>query len=438
MRQLLLTTTVLAIAGTSTANAQQVQPQQFPGYMNFDGAYLAVLSDVDMVASAYNGPPIGPRTDAMVDVLTLYPLDGGMPGEPVEIPVSNAVTAWPSLLGFAPDGRTAYVAETERPAPPDAESLGDLEPSGMLRVVAIGEDLQGQVVQEIDTESRAIAVTVHPQGDVLAVSTTQTGAPSLGIFAIGADGMLGEMRSVPLTDAEGDPPHIEWSPDGSLLAITIAGADTTRFYAWNGEALTPHGNPVDTGKLPGPGHWSPDGSHFFVTHLHWGGDVERVYYGSEISTLAAIRVAPADTEEPRHVMVSMVATGASAEEFALAPDGATLVTLNMERSFASPGDADLTFYASLTLVTWDAERELLYARSTFPFEGILPEGITFDASGDFLAVANFAQFNPNRPVEETTVDFWRLVDADGPAPLLVQMDVKLPVMRGAHVAKVVN
>lgn len=449
MRVDALPTAILLSAGLMgfPALAQTVAPQAFPGYLDFQGRYLAVLSDADMVASAYNGPPIGPRTEAMTDTLTLIPLDG-LPGAPVTIPVSNAVTAWPSLLGFTPDGRTAYVAETEQPATPDAQSRNDLLPSGMLRVVSIGDDLSGEVVQEIDTESRAVAVSVRPQGDVLAVSTTRPGrlatgsdaddTPRLGIFPIGEDGRLGAMQTVLLEGAEGDPPHIEWSPDGQLLAATIAGSDRIRFYAWDGVTLTPHGNAVGAGKLPAPGHWSPDGRHFFVTHVHWGGDVENIYYGSEISTLAAIRVAPAGSTDPRHVIVSKAATGAAAEEFAVSPDGRSLVTLNMERSYAMPGDPDLTFYSSLTLVTWDPERERLFTRGTFPFEGILPEGITFDRSGDFLAVANFAHFNPTRPVAETSVDFWRLVDADGPAPLLVQMDLKLPVMRGAHVAKVVD
>lgn len=422
---------------------QTVSPQWFPGYMHFQGRYLAILSDADMVASAYNGPPIGPRTDAMVDTLTLIPLDEGLPGDPVTIPVSNAVTAWPSLLAFTPDGQTAYVAETEKPAGPDARSRADLEPSGLLSVVAIDGDLAGEVVQEIETDSRAVAVAVRPQGDVLTVATTGLAAsganraagPQLGFFRIGDNGRLGDMMPIPLPDAESDPPHIEWSPDGDLLAITMAGSDRVRFYAWDGETLAPHGNAVATGKLPGPGHWSPDGRHFFVTHLHWGGDVDRGFYGAEISTLAAIRVAPADAGDPQHVIVSVAATGSAAEEFAVSPDGRTLVTLNMERSYAMPGDEDLTFYSSLSLVAWDPGTERLHTHGTYPFEGILPEGITFDASGRFLAVANFAQFNPRRSVDETTVDFWRLVDR--PVPKLVQMDVKLSVMRGAHVAKLI-
>ena len=435
-----------AAPGAGAQAVQDVQPQQFPGYLNFQGGYLAVLSDADMVASAYMGPPIGPRTDQMRDMLTLFPLSGGLPGPAVATPVTNAVTAWPSLLGFTPDGRTAYVAETERPAAPGMTSRNDLQPSNLLSVVSIGEDLAGRVVQEIETSGRAVAVAVRPQGDVLAVSTTRPGrqaddatvadGPQLGVFGIGQNGRLGEMTLVPLADAESDPPHIEWSPDGRLLAITMAGTNGVRVYAWNGETLTPHGNLVVSGKLPGVGHWAPDGGHFFVTNLYWGGDTENLYVGSEVSTVAAIRVAPPEAEDPRHVMVSAVAVGASAEEFAVSPDGTMLVSLNMERSFLAPDDPRLTYHSSLTLMTWDADRERLHARTTTPFEGILPEGITFDASGRFLAVANFAHANPKRPVEETTVDFWRVVAE--PVPMLVQMDLKLPVMRGAHVVKLVQ
>ncbi len=433
----------ILIADPLMGSASAIEPQNFPNYLDFEGRFLAVLSDVDMVASAYMGPPIGPRSESMRDQLTLFPLRDGMPGEPVQIPVTNAVTAWPSLLSFAPDGRTAYVAETEKPAGPDAQSRADLQPSGLLSVVAIDESLRGAVVQTIETDSRAVAVDVRPQGDVLVVSTTRPGhlatgatqsaSPQLGLFRIGPDGRLGEMATLSLEGAQSDPPHIEWSPDGSLLAVTMARSDSVRFYIWDGSALSPYGNAVSTGKLPGVGHWSPSGSHFFVTNLHWGRDAEGIYLGSDISTIAAIRVAAAEAEDPRHLMVSAIATGASAEEFAISPDGEMLVSLNMEHSFLPPEDPRLTYHSSLSLITWDEESETLHSHGDFAFEGILPEGITFDGSGQFLAVANFAHSNPRRPVEETTVDFWRVVT--GASPALVQMDLKLPVMRGAHVVQ---
>ncbi len=102
------------LAGELASNAAA---QTFPGDMNFQGRYLAVLSDADMVASAYVDGDLGPRTPNMRDELAIVPLDSGLPGEIRRIPVSNAVTAWPSLLVLSEDGRFAYVAETDGPAP---------------------------------------------------------------------------------------------------------------------------------------------------------------------------------------------------------------------------------------------------------------------------------------------------------------------------------
>lgn len=59
-----------------------VQGQAFPGYMAFQVRYLAVLSDADMVASAYLDGNLGPRSPEMRDELTLFPLRDGLPGEP--------------------------------------------------------------------------------------------------------------------------------------------------------------------------------------------------------------------------------------------------------------------------------------------------------------------------------------------------------------------
>jgi hypothetical protein len=162
------------------------------------------------------------------------------------------------------------------------------------------------------------------------------------------------------------------------------------------------------------------------------------YVLAQASTITSIAFdATADgAGRVRHVVVGMAPVGALAEEFAISPDGRRVVSLNMENSFLAPGDERLSFFSSLTLLDLDPATGRLTPLHTLPFEGILPEGITFDASGRHLAVANFAHFNPQRPISQTTVDFFRLVE--GPRPMLVQMDVRVPVMRGAHVVKVVR
>ena len=422
-------------ASSAIAQTPGMQAQNFPGYMNFQGRYLAVLSDADMVASAYMDGALGPRTSDMQDELAIVPLNNGMPGEPRRIPVSNAVTAWPSLLVLAADGRFAYIAETDGPAPNGATQSSDLLPSPVVRAIRIHDSLEGEVVQEVTTAGRAQGLSLRPQGDLLAVNVVDTERPQIGFLQIGEDGSLSGFTLADLPDVTTAPRDIKWSPDGEILAATFPREDAARFYRMNLNQGAPTveqlGETIITGKFPGVGHWSPDGRHFFVTNLYWFGGAADRYLGSNVSTIKVIRVDRSPAAE--HVAVSAAPAGASAEEFAIAPDGRTIVTLNMENSFLTPDDPRLTYHSSLTVMTWDPEREQLVARGTYPFEAILPEGITFDTSGRFLAVANFAHSNPRRPIEETTVDFWRVISE--PASL-VKMDIQVPVMRGAHVVKV--
>jgi DNA-binding beta-propeller fold protein YncE len=426
----------MAIAAhAAMASAQESGLQAFPGYMNFQGRYLAVLSDADMVASAYLDGDLGPRSPELRDELAIIPLDNGLPGNAHRIPVSNAVTSWPSILALSRDGRFAYVAETDRSPPTGARRREDLRPSPVVRALAIGGDFNGRVVQEVETAGRAQGLSLRSRGDLLAVNIINTPRPQIGFLRIDSDGMLAEFQAVDLPDGISNPPRdVSWSPDGEVLAATFPADHAARFYRVRADgdryALEQIGEPVVTGKFAGVGQWSPNGRHFFVTNLYWFGGAADLYVGSNVSTLTAIRV---DSRSGRHTVVSAAPAGAAAENFAISPDGGTIVTLNMERSFVTPTDSRLTYNSSLTLMNWDPEREMLTVGRTIPFEGILPEGIAFDGSGRFLAVANFAHSNPRRPVAETTVNFFRLID--GPERTLVQMDLAVPVMRGAHIIK---
>jgi DNA-binding beta-propeller fold protein YncE len=426
----------IAMAFSTQASAKDAEPQKFPGYMDFKGRYMAVLSDADMVASAYLDNDLGPSSPLLRDELAIVPLENGLPGKPKRVPVSNAVTSWPSILALSRDGRFAYVAETDQPRQAGLDRRDQLKPSSIVRVVAIAEDTAGSVIQEIETAGRAQGLSLRPQGDVLAINIINTSRPQVGFLHAGPGGRLSDFVAVDLPGKLATPPRdLAWSPDGEILAATFPADNAARFYRLRKEGsqqiLDQIGEPVITGKFAGVGQWSPDGKHFFVTNPYWFGGAADLYVGSNTSTLAGVRV---ERSSGRHTVVSAAAGGASAENFAISPDGRTIVTLNMERSFLGPSDRRLSYHASLTLMSWDPAREQLIARRTIPFESILPEGITFDLSGRYLAVANFSESNPRRPLAETTVKFFRVTEE--PEPTLVQMDMEVPVMRGAHIVKV--
>lgn len=425
-----------------SAAAQGVQ--EFPRYFGFQGRYLAVLSDADMVASAYLDGQLGPRELGMRDTLSLIPLDAGPAGmRPVEVAVSNAVTAWPSNLAITPDGRFAFVTEVDEPPPAGATRREELRPGRRVSVVDLRDPSAPRVIQTVELQGRTHAATLTPDGRTLAVNTADDPRGDVFLFAVGEDGRLGEPAAIRLPGAVAPARHVEFSPDGRFLAATFPAVHEARFFrlargADGRPALEAWGEPIVTGKFAGVGHWTPNGRHFLVTNLYWFGGAADRYVGAQASTIAAIAFDATGEAagRPQHVMVGMGPVGASAEEFVISPDGRRVVSLNMENSFLAPSDSRLTFFSSLTLLDLEPATGRLTPLHTLPFEGILPEGITFDGSGRHLAVANFAQFNPQRPGARTTVSFFRLVE--GPRPMLVQMDVSVPVMRGAHIVKLIR
>ncbi len=437
----------LEIAQASSPPSRAITPER-PGYFDFGGRYLVSISDADMLASAYIDNQLGERQADSTDTLSVIPL--GVPAEQlaaVKLPVSNSVGAWPNCLALTPDGKTAFVTETFAPAPAGAKLRSDLPAGRLLSVIDLANPRQPRVISRQELGNRPMAISVHPQGDWLAVSLSE---PNRQIALIPwRNGQLGEptFHALPgIDDADAHTPHLEWHPSGRFLGVTFPNRNQAMFYEVersraNQPTLRQWGNPITTGKFPGVGHFTPDGRHFVTTDLLWGQefegktDLDPSSYEALRGHLTVIRFAQVAnlSGEVLHQVVSTAPVGGSAEEFAISPNGRFVVALNMEASFMPWNDERLTWYSSLTLLTLNSTTGRLTPVGTFPFEGILPEGISFDTTSNYLAVAIFDHFNPAR--RGGSIDFWRLTQTD--IPMLVKTDLSLPVVRGAHVVKLV-
>ncbi|MBD2102344.1 beta-propeller fold lactonase family protein [Leptolyngbya sp. FACHB-261] len=430
---------ILAITQSASAKAQS-------DYLDFRGRFLAVLSDADMEASAYIDNQLGERSPGLTDTLTLIPLTRGLAREPITrpitLPVSNSVMAWPNNLAFTPDEKYAFVTETFAPAPKGATLRSDIPSGRLLTVIDLRNPQHPKIIDQLDLGNQPRPVAVHPAGNLLAVSLRD---PRRQIALIPfSNGELGTpiFQNLPgINDPEANASHLEWHPSGQFLGVTLADRNEAVFYAVDRTNssrpnLRAWGQPIMTGKLPGVGHFTPDGRHFIVTNLLWGDDVADQFVGSQHSDLTVINFAESanSRNEVAHRIVSTAAVGGSAEEFAISPDGRFVVSLNMEASYLPQSDQRMTWHSSLTLLSLNSDTGRLTPRTTVPFEGILPEGITFDASGRYLAVATFDHHNPAR--SGGTVDFWRVLQ--GEVPSLLKMDYVIPVMRGAHIVKLVQ
>lgn len=422
---LLLGCVLLSVTANSQSN---------PAYLNFKAKQLLVLSDADMLASAYVTGDAGPKTSMLQDALTILPVvNQRTPRQGSTLPVSNSVKAWPNNLAISPDGRFAFVTELYGPAPAGQTAIGATPDGQKLTMVELSDN--PVIRQQLRLGIRVGAIDIRPQGDLIAVASGETGK-ELGFIPF-QNGQMGQPRYVRLSSTNAPNPklsHVIWHPSGDYFAVTLSDEQQVRFFRYqsNGQ-VEPWGTAVSTGKLPGVGYFTPDGNYYIVTNLFWGEDVAGSFGGSQQGMLTVIQFASQTQPEgqPRHAIVSTAATGGSPENFAISPDGRWVVSLDMEQSYFPPDSPFYTPYSALTLYQLNPTTGRLRLADRARFDGILPEGITFDAASNYVAVAVFDHHNPQRI--GGTVDFWQVLKEG--EPKLLKLDYTLSVMRGAHIIK---
>ncbi|MEP0935855.1 hypothetical protein [Leptolyngbya sp. FACHB-8] len=252
-------------------------------------------------------------------------------------------------------------------------------------------------------------------------------------------GQLGQPTYLELTRVPGGQEliHAEWHPTQDLLALVNATTVEVSFARLNRQgntlSLEPWGNVVKVEKAPFMARFTPDGRHVIINGLYWGPDVEGRWSEAPRGSVVSIRLEAGTQADgsPRHALVSRAMTGVSPEGLAISPDGRYVVTTNLERSYLPYDDDRITWFSSLTLMTLDPQTGQLNRVADYPFDGILPEAATFDASSQYLAVVNYDFFDDRTP--GGSIDFWRIAsDPLNPQPMLVQTRYSVPVTRGAH------
>lgn len=422
---------VLTLAG---ALGREVQARETFAPMDFRGKALVVVSDADMLASAYVDGQLGPAEGR--DALSVIPL-GQEPRNlrASAVEVSNSVAGPPSSIAVSPDGRHAFAVETFSQRPPAGATFKDLKPGSRLTVVGLDDPASPRIAQTLDIGTRPTSVAVSPDGRTVAVTLHPLDGRQLALIPF-ADGRLGTPVYVgmPGVTKELETPHVEWHPSGKYLAVTVFGRNEVVFYRVEdgGARVTPWGKPVQVGKYPMMGRFTPDGRFFVNVNLYWGPDVTGFWITAprgDVTVLAFDAEGTGGT--PRHSLVSRAETGVSPEGMAISPDGRFVVTTNLERSYLPYADERITWYSSLTLLSLDPASGRITTNGESYYEGILPEAAVFDASSRHVAAVTFDHFDDSRP--GGSVDFWRIADDHTTnGPRLVKTAHSVPVARGPH------
>ncbi len=420
--------------------AQSDQP------LNFRGRALLVASDADMVATAYADAQLH-RVAGIEDTLTLVelPLDAAKPGI-IPVQVSNSVMSWPQNIAVSPNKQWAYVSEV-RSRPADGiqafASIDQMPPGERITVVNIANLQQPKVLQTVVVGRNPKTLSISPDGKFLAV-TSEEPDRELAIFQIQPDGTLGERDNFAIAkdfSPSAVPGSVVWHPSGRFLAITTTSDGSEGFYNSfvafykviqnnSGIRLELYDRPLVVGNHLSNGRFSADGQFFLVPDLKWRMYGLRAlnYLLNPKGEMISIRFA-SETGVPPTV-VSRTEVGLGSEGFALSPDNTLIVTVNLRRTYLStlPPVWRGKPYSSLSLVKFDRTSGQLTTVNEYGFEGLLPEQVTFDATGKSLAVAiyHYREANP----KTGAIEFWNVIS--GNTPRLERSGYKIDVVRGAH------
>lgn len=439
----LLTTITIALI-LSIQMVEVGWSQQAAQAPNFAGRYIAAISDDDFLASTYSdGKLPTPTVGDKLSIVTL-PLNGKR--ETITpINASNSVVGAPYALALSPDNRTAFVVETLGAMPMGATRREQLPPGNQLVAIDLSNPRRPAVRSRMAVAPKPETVHVHPNGNLLAIST-QTPNKEIVLIPVQTN-QFGQPIEFSLRQLgiQPDPKlfqnglyvsQVQWHPSGKYLAVNLDYRDEIAFYEVQRSSdqlqLIPWGRPVKVGKDPFTGQFTPDGR--FYLSSNWGRN-----FGEQIKTLeqripetrgtvSVIQLAALNTarSQVEHRVVSTAIADNSPESLAISPNSSKVVTVNMRGTIFPENSPRFTRQATLSLMTLDRAGQLTKIKD-YPFEGILPESATFDASGNALAVAVYDYFTPN---PEGGIEFWRVIQK--PTPELERTGYVVDVGRGVH------
>ena len=396
---------------------------------DFGGSYLLALSDTDTLASAYVDDQIGPPIEAR-DALTIVRLGDSPMVSALE--VSNSVWA-PPTMAVSPDGSTAYILEIREQREAGDESFEeDLALSTRMSVVDISDPQRPSVVEVVDLGGFAgHYIDINARGDTLAITNWAEDAQLILVSVSGTEVDEPQRFSLGIQAEFAFPNTVEWHPDDTTLGVVVGPLNLAAFFSVSTSTggrfqVDRVGDPVPVGLFPFTAFWSRDGSAFITADMNWNIPLGVTDFNNSSGSFSVILPDLDGAGGVSHQVIPGPAVPANPEGLAVSPDGSLLVSVNLERSHLPDNPSQ----ASLSLLSFEESSGRLAWRGDYPVDGVLPEGIVFDTSGRYIAVAVFDGFNEQAGAGR--VEVWQVAQDDEGGMSLEITDFGLPLPRGAH------
>ena len=396
--------------------------------VEFNAKGIMVLSDADMAASAYADGKLMKEVGAR-DLMTFIPLPLSDRSQEIgSTVVSNSVTNWTKGVAVSGDGRVAFVLETRGQVADSmkvVKSPNDL-PAGAKMFVA-DLSVSGKPAVKFGAPTGKLPMAVDIYQNMLVVVSSETDK-EIQLIEVDPTGRPTRVVNTPLKMPGVRATDVAWHPGGEFIAVTLEESKAVMLFKARRNAqnkiaaFDPFGKPLTVGVKPTNGKFTADGSFYLITDVKDGSAKGEIFAVQFNTTDAA-----AD-----HKIASQATVGVWPEGFAISPDGSTVVAVNANKTYAAWESGDLTRKSSLSLLSLGKDGKLTNV-SDYEFDGILPQDVIFDKTGDNLAVSVYEYFDFGK--RNGGVEFWKVTK--GATPSLTKQAVKVNVARGAHALRMI-
>ena len=413
----------------------------FSQKLSFDAKAIITISDADMAASAYiDGKFLKEKGTKDALSVVKFPLEK-YSEEVKTIGVSNSVLNWTKGMVLSPNNHIAYVVETRGTPQDNISELknvnADFPAGGFISVVDISDLAQPKVLYKFPTGKNPIAVEISPDGEYLVICSEEY-EKELQVLELDTTGKPIRIINKPKDFPSGRITDVSWHPNNNYIAFTLEDSKEVGLIKIARDGPTGKiirmdllGHPLKVGNFPGAGQFTPDGKYYLVPDLKWGAEAksEQGYDGK--GDMFVVKFNLEGTSD--HFLITKTKVGESPEGFAISPDGNMVIVANMKKSYYPWESLEFSKNSSLSLLTLTTDGTLTNI-GEYEFEGILPQNIAFDKSGNNIAVTVFDYFNFGKHFGG--IEFWKVIK--GTKPTLQKQDFKLFLPRGCHALRIVK
>lgn len=413
----------------------------FSQKLSFDAKAIIAISDADMAASAYiDGKLL--KEKGTKDALSVIKFPIEKYSEEIKtISVSNSVLNWTKGMVISKNNQIAYVVETRASQADNISEFknvnADFPVGGFISVVDISDLSQSKVLYKFPTGKNPIAVDISPDGEYLVICSEEE-EKEIQVLELDATGKPIRIINKPKDFPGGRITDVTWHPNNNYIAFTLEDSKEVGLIKVTRDGPTGKvvrmdllGHPLKVGKFPGAGQFTPDGKYYIIPDMKWGDEAksEQGYDGK--GDMFVIKFNLEGTSD--HFLITKTKVGENPEGFAISPDGNMIIVANIKKTHYPWESPEFSKNASLSLLTLTSDGTLTNI-GEYNFEGILPQNIAFDKTGDNIAITVFDYFNYGKHVGG--IDFWKV--HKGAKPSLQKQDFKLFLPHGCHALRLIK